>query len=161
MVVEYINSFVETYGLTILMFCLSAIGTGVLVELFKQSAFSKLEKKYEEDGRDASKLKTVKSVMAFFVAFGLVLICLACIYESDLPTIGGTYCVPIWFMVMFLLQLFIDIKGVKTFVGRLLGNIAATPKAPKPPKKKIVRKVVFEDEDGRPVDSYGNPLEEC
>lgn len=135
---EYLNSFFDTYGLTVLVFCLSAVCIGLLVELLKQSAFAKLEKKFEADGKDASKLKTVKGVVAFVAAFVLVAFFMACIYRSSLPKIGNEAIVPIWFTLMYLMQLFVDIKGVKSFVGKLLGNIATPPK----PAKKRVKKVV-------------------
>lgn len=160
-VADYVNGFAETYGLTVLVFCLSAVCIGVIVELFKQTAFAKLEKKYEKDGKDASRLKTFKSVASFLIAATLVALFLSSIYRSTLPTIGGIAVVPIWYTAMFLLQLFVDIKGVKTFIGRILGNIATPSKPEKPARRKVIRKVVYEDEDGRPVDSYGNPLEEC
>jgi len=141
---EYVNSFLETYGLTVLVFCLSAVCVGLLVELLKQSAFSKLEKKFETEGKDASKLKTIKSVVAFASAFILVAFFMACIYKSSLPKIGNEAIIPIWFTLMYLLQLFIDIKGVKTFVGKLLGNITSQPK---PAKKKVKKVVSYVDVD--------------
>ena len=158
---DYLNRFAETYGLTVLVFCLSAVCIGVIVELFKQTAFAKLEKKYEDEGKDASRLKTSKSVMAFAIAASLVAFFLASIYRSTLPTIGGVAVVPIWYTVMFLLQLFVDIKGVKTFIGRILGNVAAPPRKEKPVRRKVIRKIVYEDENGNPVDGDGNPLVEC
>lgn len=160
-VADYVNGFAETYGLTVLVFCLSAVCIGVIVELFKQTAFAKLEKRYEDEGKDASKLKTFKSVASFLIAAALVALFLASIHNSTLPTIGGIAVVPIWYTVMFLLQLFVDIKGVKSFIGRVLGNIAAPPKMEKPAKRKVIRKVVYEDENGNPVDGNGNPLEVC
>lgn len=160
-IVDYLNRFVETYGLTILVFCLSAVCIGVIVELFKQTAFAKLEKKFDEDGKDSSKLKTFKSVASLLVAAALSALFLWSIYGSDLPTIGGTAVTPIWYTVMLLLQLFVDIKGVKTFIGRVLGNIAAPEKAEKPAKRKLTKKVVYEDEDGNLVYSDGKPVEVC
>ena len=135
---EIVRAFTSVYGLTVLVFCLSAICIGVLVELFKQSVFAKIEKKYEAEGKDASKLKTVKGISACFLAVILTIFFLACIHKSGLPTIGGVAVTPIWFTVMYLLQLFVDIKGLKTILGKLLGNIVAAPKGKKPKKKKVV-----------------------
>lgn len=142
---EILRSFTSIYGLTVLVFCLSAICVGVLVELFKQSVFAKVEQKYETEGKDAAKLKTIKGVSACFLAVLLVGFFLACIYASDLPTIGGRASVPIWFTVMYLLQLFVDIKGLKKILGTMLGNIVA-PEKPKRVKRKKVVTYVDEEE---------------
>lgn len=143
---EFLNQFLTVYGMTVLVFCLSAICVGVLVELFKQSVFAKIEKKYEADGKDTSKLKTFKGASACFLAVALTAIFLGCIYASELPTIGGAGVVPVWFTVMYLLQLFVDIKGLKQILGKMLGNIteAAKPKAKK--KKKVVTYVDVDEE---------------
>lgn len=148
---EYVNLFLETYGLTVLVFCLSAVCVGLLVELLKQSAFAKLEKKYESEGKDAAKLKTIKGLVSFAAAFILVAFFMACIQKSELPKIGNSAIIPIWFTVMYLLQLFVDIKGLKTLVGKVLGNIVPQPK---PVKKKVKKVVSYVD-----VDENGNPIE--
>ncbi len=141
---EFLNAFTEVYGLTVLVFCLSAICIGVLVELFKQSVFAKIEKKYEAESKDASKLKTIKGVSASFLAVILTCLFLGCIYASELPTIGGGAVVPIWFTIMYLLQLFVDLKAIKQFIGKLLDNVTATAK---PKKKKQKRVVTYVDVD--------------
>ncbi len=143
---EIVREFTSVYGLTVLVFCLSAICVGVLVELFKQSVFTKLEEKYKEENKDASKLKTVKGMAASFLAVILVGFFLACIYASELPTIGGKAVVPIWFTIMYLLQLFVDIKALKNFLGKLLGNIATAPKDKPKKKKKVVTYVDVDEE---------------
>ncbi len=143
---EILRNFSQVYGLTVLVFCLSAICVGVLVELFKQSVFTKLEKKYEEENKDASKLKTAKGISACFLAVILVIFFLACIYKSGLPVIGGLAVTPIWFTVMYLLQLFVDIKGLKTILGKMLGNIVVAPKEKPKKKKKVVTYVDVDEE---------------
>ena len=143
---EIVREFTSIYGLTVLTFCLSAICVGVLVELFKQSVFAKIEKKYEAEAKDVSKLKAIKGISACFLAVVLVIFFLACIYASELPTIGGRAAQPIWFTVMYLLQLFVDIKGLKQFFGKFLGNIASAPKVKKTKKKKVVTYVDVDEE---------------
>lgn len=143
---EILREFTSVYGLTVLVFCFSAICVGVLVELFKQSVFAKIEKKYEDEGKDSSKLKTIKGISACFLAVILVAFFLACILASNLPTIGDKAVVPIWFTVMYLLQLFVDIKGLKNIIGKLLGNIAVAAKPKTKKKKKVVTYVDVDEE---------------
>lgn len=143
---EFLNQFLTVYGMTVLVFCLSAICVGVLVELFKQSVFAKIEKKYKEEAKDVSKLKTIKGISACFLAVILVIFFLACIYASELPTIGGRAAQPIWFTVMYLLQLFVDIKGLKQILGKMLGNIEAVAKPKKKKQKKVVTYVDVDEE---------------
>ena len=151
---EVIKSFFETYGTTILVAVISCVCIGCLVELFKQSLFSKLEKKHEGDPDKLAKLKTIKAGCAFALAALLTAFFLLCIWKSDLPNIGSSAVLPIWYTAMFLLQMLIDLKSVKTILGRILGNIVKTTE-PKPKKEKLKKEkivsYVYRDEEGNVV----------
>lgn len=152
--IEAIKSFFETYGTTILVAVISCVCIGCLVELFKQSLFSKLEKKYESDPDKLAKLKTIKAGCAFALAALLTAFFLLCIWKSDLPNIGSSAVLPIWYTAMFLLQMLVDLKSVKTILGRILGNIVKTTE-PKPKKEKLKKEkivsYVYRDEEGNVV----------
>lgn len=152
--IEAIKSFFETYGTTILVAVISCVCIGCLVELFKQSLFSKLEKKHEGDPDKLAKLKTIKAGCAFALAALLTAFFLLCIWKSDLPNIGSSAVLPIWYTAMFLLQMLIDLKSVKAVLGRILGNIVKSTE-PKPKKEKIHREkvvsYVYRDEAGNVV----------
>ena len=149
--IEALKSFFTVYGMTILTAVVSCICIGCLVELFKQSLFSKMEKRYEDDAGKLSKIKTVKAACAFALAALLTAFFLNCIWKSELPNIGGAAALPIWYTAMYLLQMLCDIHGVKTVLAKILGNVVkATEPETKPKKKKMkkeIRWVEVEDED--------------
>lgn len=144
-ILEAIGSFFEVYGVTILVACVTCICIGCLVELFKQSLFNKLEKRYAADEGKLAKVKTVKAGCAFALAALLTAFFLRCIWKSSLPNIGNEALLPIWFTVMYLLQLFCDIKSIKALFNRILGNVipSTEPKAEKPKKKKMKKQVTW------------------
>ena len=144
--IEAIKTFFDVYGLTILIGVVSCICIGCLVELFKQSLFTKLEKKYElEDSGKLARIKTIKAGCAFALAALLTAFFLSCIWKSDLPKIGGAAALPIWYTAMYLLQMICDIKGVKAVLSKILGNVVKStePAAEKPKKKKMKKQVTW------------------
>ena len=149
-ILEAIGSFFEVYGLTILVACVTCICIGCLVELFKQSLFSKLEKRYAADESKLAKLKTVKAGCAFALAALLTAFFLRCIWKSSLPNIGNEALLPIWFTTMYLLQMLCDIKGVKAVFEKILGNVIQTtePQVEKPKKKKMKKQVTWVEVEG-------------
>lgn len=141
--IEALTGFFEMYGKTILVGVVACICVGCLVEIFKQSLFSKMEKKYKDDEARLAKIKTIKAGCAFALAAILVAFFLACIWKSDLPNIGGVATLPIWYTAMYLLQMVCDIKGVKAVFAKILGNVVkSTEPAEEKPKKKKMKKVV-------------------
>lgn len=143
--IEAIKTFFEVYGMTILTAVVSCICIGCLVELFKQSLFTKLEQRYADDEGKLAKLKTVKAGCAFALAAVLTAFFLSCIWKSGLPRIGGAAALPIWYTAMYLLQMLCDLKGVKTVLSRILGNVikSTEPQAEKPKKKKMKKQVTW------------------
>jgi len=138
--IEALTGFFATYGVTILVAVVACICVGCLVEIFKQSLFSKMEKKHEGDADKIAKVKTVKAGTAYALAAFLTAFFLACLWKSDLPKIGSVATLPIWYTAMFLLQMICDIKGVKAVFGRILGNVVKSTE--EKPKKKKMKKVV-------------------
>lgn len=139
--IEAIKTFLEVYGVTILTAVVSCICVGCLVEIFKQSLFTKMEGKYKDNPDKFAKIKTIKAGCAFALAALVTALFLACIWKSDLPKIGNAAALPIWYTAMFLLQLLVDIKGVKSVLARILGNIVKTTELPK--KKKMKKQVTW------------------
>lgn len=146
---ETIKSFFETYGFTILTGVIACVCTGCLVEIFKQSLFSKMEEKYKDNPDKLAKLKTVKAGCALALAAVLTAFFLGCIWKSELPNIGGVATLPIWYTAMFLLQMLCDLKGVKAVFARVLGNVIKTtePQPEKPKKKKMKKQVTWVEVD--------------
>lgn len=140
--IEALTGFFEMYGKTILVGVVACICVGCLVEIFKQSLFSKMEKKYADDEARLTKVKTIKAGCAFALAAILVAFFLACIWKSDFPNIGGVATLPIWYTAMYLLQMVCDIKGVKAVFAKILGNVVKSTEPEEKPKKKKMKKVV-------------------
>ena len=140
--IEAIGAFFNEYGLTILIGVISCICVGCLVEIFKQSVFSKLEEKYKDDPDKLTKIKTIKAGCAFALAAILTGFFLLCIWKSGLPRIGGIYAMPIWFTAMYLLQMLVDIKGIKGIIKRILDNVIKSTTEKPEEKKKKLKKVV-------------------
>lgn len=143
---EALNVFFNTYWITIVVFVISGICVGCLVEVYKQSLFTSLEAKYKGDPDDPNKpgnpeklakIKTIKGGTAFAVAVLLVAFFMACIWKSNLPKIGNAALLPIWYTCMFLIQLVSDLKSTKNLISRLLGNFIPELK----PKKQKMKKV--------------------
>ena len=143
--IEALKSFFEVYGLTILTAVVSCICIGCLVEIFKQSLFTKLEEKYKDNPDKLAKVKTVKSACAFALAALLTAFFLGCIWKSSLPNIGSEATLPIWYTACFLLQMLCDLKGVKTVLTKILGNVVKStePGTDKPKKKKMKKQVTW------------------
>lgn len=146
---ETIATFFETYGVTILVAVVSCVCVGCLVEIFKQSLFSKMEAKLVDNPDKLAKVKTVKAGCAFALAAVLTAFFLGCVWKSELPNIGGAATLPIWYTAMFLLQMLCDLKGVKAILSRVLGNVVKTtePVAEKPKKKKMKKQVTWVEVD--------------
>lgn len=149
-------AFIETYWLTCIVFAVSCIAVGCLVEVFKIALFTKMEEKYKDNPDKLAKLKTIKAGCAFALAALLCVFFLACIYKDEaLPKIGGVASTPIWYAAMFVLQMLCDLKGLKAFLGKIFGKVVETPKVEKEPKakkkkvkmKKQITWVPVEDED--------------
>ena len=160
--IEAFNSFCDVYWKTIVVFVVSAACIGCLVELYKQSLFAKIEDKYKDDKDKLAKVKTLKGGTAFALAALLTAFFLACIWKSELPKIGNAAILPVWYTALFVLQMFIDIKGVKNLLGRVLGNVVKStePKEPKEEKPKLKKKkvtsYVYYDKDGNVVTNPEN-----
>lgn len=150
-VAVFFKTFVETYGFTVLVFAVSCIAVGCLVELFKIALFTKMEEKYKDNPDKLAKLKTIKAGCAFALAALLCAFFLACIYKDEnLPTIGGVASTPIWFAAMFILQMLCDLKGLKNIFGRIFGKIEAKvleEKPEKPKKKKMKKQITWVEVD--------------
>jgi len=162
--IEALKSFFETYWVTLVVGVVACVCVGCLVELFKQSLFCKLEEKYKDDANKLAKAKTAKAGTAFALAALLTAFFLACIWKSDLPNIGSSAVLPIWYTAMFLFQMLVDIKGVKSILGKVLGNVVKStePKEEKPEKErkpKLKREkvvsYVYRDEAGNVVNPEG------
>lgn len=157
--IESINSFFNAYWVTLVVGLVACVCVSCLVELFKQSVFTKIEEKYEGNNEKLAKVKTIKASSAFAVAGLLTAFFLACIWKSSLPNIGDWAVLPVWFTAMYLLQMVFDIKGIKFILARILGNIVKATEPPKrknePPKytKKKVTSYVYYDRDGNVVDN--------
>lgn len=152
---EALNVFFNTYWITIVVFVISGICAGCLVEVYKQSIFTSLEAKYKGDPNDLSKpcnqeklakIKTIKGGTAFAVAVLLVAFFLTCIWKSNLPKIGNAALLPIWYTCMFLIQLVSDLKSTKNLISRLLGNFIPELKTKKKKMKKVWVPVDEEEE---------------
>ena len=137
-----LESFFSTYGLTIGVGVIACVCIGCLVEIFKQSLFSRMEEKYKDDPDKLAKIKTIKAGCAYALAALLTAFFLGCIWKSSLPNIGSAATLPIWYTAMFLLQMLCDLKGVKKIIARILGNLVKTTE-PQNPKKKMKKQVTW------------------
>ena len=143
---ETIGKFFETYCLTLVAAIVACVCVGCLVEIFKQSLFTKMEEKYKDNPDKLTKIKTIKAACSFALAAVLTAFFLACIWKSKLPNIGDYAVLPIWFTAMYLLQMLVDLKAVKNIISRILGNFIKSTE-PKEPKKKMKKKVTWVEVD--------------
>ena len=138
MFVESLKAFFVEYWVTILVSILSSVCCAAIVDLYKKGVFSKLEETYKADEPKLAKIKVIKSassmVLAGLITFGY----LACIHKSSIPCIGDFALMPIWFTALYLLQLYIGMRGIKTIMEKVLGTFVAQPKEKKKKMKKVV-----------------------
>ncbi len=147
-ILDVIVAFFETYGLTLAIGLVACICVGLLVEIFKKSAFTAIEKKVEADEKKKANVATIKATSALVLAGILTAFFLACIWKSDLPKLGNGAVLPIHFTVMYLLQMLFDLKTLKGIVDRILNKFEKEPKV-KEPKKKMKKVVTWvEDNEG-------------
>jgi hypothetical protein len=142
------------------MFMLTGAGIGSLIEIYKASAFAAIEKKNEGDKTKTAAIATVKAVTSLILAVILTAWFLLCLMEALVfPGSEPKALYPIYFLLLFLWQLFVDMKGGIKALWKAFFN--KEPKAapieeesePKPRKQKVlVRKIRFTiDEDGNEV----------
>ena len=117
------------------------------MEIFKKSAFTALEKKVEADEKKKANVAAIKAVSSLVLAGILTAFFLGCIWKSDLPKLGNGAVLPIHFTVMYLTQLVIDLKTLKSIVDRILNSFEKAPKEKKPKMKKVVTWVEDTDSD--------------
>lgn len=146
-VFDLLGAFVEKYGLTLGIGLAACICVGILVEIFKKSAFTALEKKVEADEKKKANVAAIKAVSSLVLAGILTAFFLGCIWKSDLPKLGNGAVLPIHFTVMYLTQLVIDLKTLKSIVDRILNVFEKAPKEKKPKMKKVVTWVEDTDSD--------------
>ena len=146
-VFDLLGAFVEKYGLTLGIGLAACICVGILVEIFKKSAFTALEKKVEADEKKKANVAAIKAVSSLVLAGILTAFFLGCIWKSDLPKLGNGAVLPIHFTVMYLTQLVIDLKTLKSIVDRILNSFEKAPKEKKPKMKKVVTWVEDTDSD--------------
>lgn len=146
-VFDLLGAFVEKYGLTLGIGLAACICVGILVEIFKKSAFTALEKKVEADEKKKANVAAIKAVSSLVLAGILTAFFLGCIWKSDLPKLGNGAVLPIHFTVMYLTQLVIDLKTLKSIVDRILNSFEKSPKEKKPKMKKVVTWVEDTDSD--------------
>ena len=146
-VFDLLGAFVEKYGLTLGIGLVACICVGLLVEIFKKSAFTALEKKVEADEKKKANVAAIKAVSSLVLAGILTAFFLGCIWKSDLPKLGNGAVLPIHFTVMYLTQLVIDLKTLKSIVDRILNSFEKAPKEKKPKMKKVVTWVEDTDSD--------------
>ena len=127
-VFDLLGAFVEKYGLTLGIGLAACICVGILVEIFKKSAFTALEKKVEADEKKKANVAAIKAVSSLVLAGILTAFFLGCIWKSDLPKLGNGAVLPIHFTVMYLTQLVIDLKTLKSIVDRILNSFEKAPK---------------------------------
>ena len=138
MLLETLKAFFVEYWVTILVSILSSVCCAAIVDLYKKGVFSKLEEHYKADEAKLAKIKVVKSASAMFLAGIITFGYLSCIHKSSLPCIGDMAIMPIWFTALYLLQLYIGMRGIKTIMEKVLGTFVAQPKEKKKKMKKIV-----------------------
>ena len=146
-VFDLLGAFVEKYGLTLGIGLAACICVGILVEIFKKSAFTALEKKVEADEKKKANVAAIKAVSSLVLAGILTAFFLGCIWKSDLPKLGNGAVLPIHFTVMYLLQMVFDLKSLKGIVDRILNSFEKAPKEKKPKMKKVVTWVEDTDSD--------------
>ena len=138
MLLETLKAFFVEYWVTILVAILSSVCCAAIVDLYKKGVFTKLEEQFKNDEAKLAKIKVVKSassmVLAGLITFGY----LACIHKSNIPCIGDFALMPIWYTALYLLQLYIGMRGIKTIMEKVLGTFVAQPKEKKKKMKKVV-----------------------
>ncbi len=138
MFIESMKAFFVMYWVTILVSILSSVCCAAIVDLYKKGVFTKLEEQYKNDEAKLTKVKVVKSASSMVLAGAITILFLACIHKSSLPCIGDLALMPIWATALYLLQLYIGMRGIKTVMEKILGTFIAQPKEKKKKMKKVV-----------------------
>lgn len=146
MLLESLKAFFIEYWVTILVSILSSVCCAAIVDLYKKGVFTKLEEHYKDNESKLTIVKVVKSTTSIALASILTTGFLFCIHKSSLPCIGDEALMPIWATAMYLLQLYIGMRGVKTVMEKVLGTFVAQPKEKKKKMKKVVTYVEANDE---------------
>lgn len=162
---EILKDVLDRYAVAFIMFLLTGAGIGSLLEIYKASAFAAIEKKNEDDKKKSSTLATVKAVTSLILAGVLTAWFLKCLMAAlDFPGSNPKALYPVYFLLLFLWQLFVDMKGGikalwKTFFTKEPKSAASVEEDPEPKPRKprvLVKKIRFTiDDEGNEV-----PLDE-
>lgn len=155
----------DMYAVTLVMFLLVGAGIGSLLEIFKASVFSALEKRHVDNERALTRIKTLKSIFCMILALILTGWFLNCLMDALVfPGINPRALYPAYFLLLYIWQLFVDLKGGIKTLWRRFFEPASKPvrqdleDAEKPMKRRriLVKKVRYTlDDEGNEV-----PLDE-
>lgn len=146
MLLEVVKAFFVEYWVTILVAILSSFCCAAIVDLYKKGVFTKLEEHYKADEGKLAKVKVIKSATSMILAGIITITFLHCLHKSSLPCIGDEALMPIWITALYLLQLYIGMRGIKTVMDKVLGTFVAQPKEKKKKMKKVVTYVEANEE---------------
>lgn len=160
---EAFRKFVDMYAVTLVMFLLVGAGIGSLLEIFKASVFSALEKRYVDNERALTRIKTLKSIFCMILALVLTGWFLSCLMDALVfPGVKPKALYPAYFLLLYIWQLFVDLKGGIKVLWQRFFNPAPTAREHEPEKEKPMKRRILVKKVRYTLDDEGNevPLDE-
>lgn len=153
----------DMYAVTLVMFLLVGAGIGSLLEIFKASVFAALEIRYAEDGKKLARIKTIKSIFCMLLAMVLTGWFLQCLMDALVfPGVKPKALYPAYFLLLYIWQLFVDLKGGIKALWQRFFNSAPTAREHEPEKEKPMKRRILVKKVRYTLDDEGNevPLDE-